>query len=67
MTVKELADAIDLNRESEEKIRFMDHNGQVEAEIMICSELLDSVEDRAINSLEAVDEGIIAVWLEDKA
>lgn len=66
MTVKELADVIDLNRESEEKIRFMDHNGQAEAEIMICSKLLDGVEDRVINSLQAVDEGIIAVWLEDE-
>lgn len=66
MTIGELADVIDINRESEEKLNIMNHNGEVEASIRICSKVLEWIEDRVINSLQAVDDGVINVWLEDE-
>ena len=64
MTVKDLLDAIDRERESEEMILLM-NDGKVEMSAMVCAEIWDYIEDREINSIQAEGDNI-KVWLEDK-
>lgn len=62
MKIKDLLDAIDNQRESEEIVVIM-NDGKEEARIMVCSEVWDSIEDREINSIMAEDS-TIKVWLD---
>lgn len=62
MTIKDLLDAIDMQRDSEEIVVIM-NDGKEEAKIMVCSEVWDSIEDRKINSIMAEDS-MIKVWLD---
>ena len=53
ITVGQLLDLIDNNRESEEIIHIMDNNGKVQCKAMVCSEIWDGLEDRTVNSIQA--------------
>ena len=65
VTVGQLLDLMDKNRESEEVVNIMDHNGNVQCKAMVCSEIWDGLEDRTVNSIQAEDDAI-NIWLDDK-
>lgn len=65
ITVGNILDLIDSNRDSEEYVRVMDNNGQVESRAMIKSDMWESIEHRLINSMGAEDDEIV-LWLEDE-
>lgn len=65
VTVGEILDLIDCNRDSEEYVRIKDCNGQIESRVMIKSDMWDSIEDRFVNSMGA-EEDEVTLWLEDK-
>ena len=65
ITIGQLLDLIDSNRESEEIVYIMDNNGKVQCKAMVCSEIWDGIEDRTVNSIQAEDD-VLKVWLDDK-
>ena len=65
ITVGQLLDLIDNNRESEEIVHIMNNNGKVQCKAMVCSEIWDEIEDRTVNSIQAEDD-VLKVWLDDK-
>lgn len=65
ITVGEILDLIDCNRDSEEYVRIKDCNGEIESRVMVKSDMWDSIEDRLVNSMGAEEDEII-LWLEDK-
>ena len=44
-TLGEVLDLLDANRESEEMVEIMDHNGQVQCRAMVCSVVWNGIED----------------------
>ena len=64
VTLGQLLDLIDNNRESEEMICIMNGCGKVEMRGMVCSRLWDWLEDMTVNSIGAED-GELHVWLDD--
>lgn len=65
VTVGQLLDLMDNNRESEEVVNIMDNNGNVQCKAMVCSEIWDGLEDRTVNSIQAEGDAL-AIWLDDK-
>lgn len=65
VTVGQLLDLIDKNRESEEVVNIMDHNGNVQCKAMVCSEIWDGLEDRTVNSIQVEGDALV-IWLDDK-
>lgn len=65
VTVGQLLDLIDNDRESEEIIHIMDDNGKVQCKAMVCSEIWDGLEDRTVNGIQAEGD-VIKIWLDDK-
>jgi hypothetical protein len=65
VTVGQLLDLIDNNRESEEVVNIMDNNGNVQCKAMVCSEIWDGLEDRTVNSIQ-VEGDALGIWLDDK-
>lgn len=63
-TLGEVLDLLDANRESEEMVEIMDHNGQVQCRAMVCSVVWNGIEDRTVNSMQAVDDRL-QIWLND--
>lgn len=65
MTINELADYIDVNRDSDnEYLEIVDNNGTI-TRIAISSEILTAIGDWKVRGIDAVDEGIIRVWITD--
>lgn len=64
VTLGQILDLIDVNRESEEIIQLMDHNGEVEATAMVKSTIWEALENRTINSMQAIDNAL-QIWLDD--
>lgn len=65
VTVGQLLDLMDKNRESEEVVNIMDHNGNVQCKAMVCSEIWDGLEDRTVNSIQVEGDALV-IWLDDK-
>ena len=65
VTVGQLLDLMDKNRESEEVVNIMDHNGNVQCKAMVCSEIWDGLEDRTVNSIQAEGD-VLKIWFDDK-
>ena len=65
VTVGQLLDLMDKNRESEEVVNIMDNNGNVQCKAMVCSEIWDGLEDRTVNSIQVEGDALV-IWLDDK-
>ena len=63
MLLKDLLDAIDVNRESEEIVNLMD-DSNIDVRARVCSFIWDSIEEREVNSIQARDNEF-NVWLND--
>lgn len=63
ITLGQLLDLIDIDRETEEFVEILDHDGKPKMRAMVCSTIWNSIEDRLVNSIQA-DEFVIQVWLE---
>lgn len=65
VTLGELLDLIDNQRESEEIVNIMDScSGQVEIKAMVKSKLWSALESMPVNSIQASGDEL-NVWLED--
>ena len=64
VTLGQILDLIDASRESEENIQLMDHNGEVEATAMVKSTIWEALENRTINSMQAMGD-TLQIWLDD--
>lgn len=65
ITVGDILNLIDSNRDSEEYVGIMNHNGNIECRAMVCSDIWDGIENRLINSMGA-ERSEIVIWLEDE-
>ncbi len=65
ITIGQLLDLIDNDRESEEIVHIMDNNGKAQCKAMVCSEIWDGIEDRTVNGIHAEDD-VLKIWLDDK-
>ena len=67
MTINELVDYIDVNRESnDEYIEIAGHNNSVTATLKTSSEVLEAIGDREVAEIGATGEGVIRAWLVEK-
>lgn len=66
ITLSDFIDLIDVNRESEEYVDILDHNGNVDIHATVCSGIWDLMGDRTVNSIQA-DDGVIQIWLDDES
>ena len=64
VTLGQILDLIDNNRESEEMVEIMDHNGQVQCRAMVCSVIWQGIENKTVNSMGA-DGNCLQIWLND--
>ena len=64
VTVGQILDLIDNNRESEEMVHILNGNGDVEVSAMVCSMIWSDIEDRSVNSMRAQGD-CIEIWLDD--
>ena len=64
ITLGQILDLIDNNRESEEMVEIMDHNGQVQCKAMVCSIVWQGIEDKTVNSMQAAGN-CFQIWLND--
>lgn len=64
ITLGQILDLIDNNRESEEMVEIMDHNGNVQCSAMVCSVIWQGIEDKTVNSMQA-SENCLQIWLND--
>lgn len=60
----QILDLLDNNRESEEMVEIMDHNGNVQCRAMVCSVVWQGIEDKTVNSMQA-DGNCLQIWLND--
>jgi hypothetical protein len=65
VTVGQLLDLIDSERESGEFVHIMGNNGEVECKAMVGSEIWDALEDRTVNSIKVYGNAL-QIWLDDK-
>ena len=66
VTVGQLLDLIDSERESGEFVHIMGNNGNVQCTAMVCSNFFwDGIENRMVNSIQAEDD-VLKIWLDDK-
>lgn len=64
ITLGQILDLIDNNRESEEMVEIMDHNGNVQCSAMVCSVIWKGIEDKTVNSMMAAGN-CLQIWLND--
>ena len=64
ITLGQILDLIDNNRESEEMVEIMDHNGEVQCQAMVCSIIWQGIEEKTINSMQAAGN-CLQIWLND--
>lgn len=64
ITLGQILDLLDNNRESEEKVEIMDNNGNVQCRAMVCSVVWQGIEDKTVNSMQA-DGNSLQIWLND--
>lgn len=64
ITLGQILDLIDNNRESEEMVEIMDHNGEVQCQAMVCSIIWQGIEDKTVNSMQA-SGNCLQIWLND--
>lgn len=65
VTVGQLLDLIDSERESEEFVYIMGNNGEAECKAMVCSEIWNGIEGRTVNGIQAEGD-VLQIWLDDK-
>ena len=66
MTIKELVDVIDYNRSDDSNIiKIMDCNGKAQLTTHTACPLLDEIEDKVIESIQAEDVDTFAIWLKN--
>jgi hypothetical protein len=64
MTIKDLLDVIDPNREyNDQYIEISDGQGGVQAKLKSNSDILEEIENRDIEEIEAIEKGVIRVWI----
>ena len=64
MTIEELLDVIDYNREyNNEYLEIENENGEVNARFTTSSEVAKLVEDWEVSCIEARERGVIRVWI----
>lgn len=64
ITLGQILDLLDNNRESEEMVEIMDCNGQAQCRAMVCSVVWQGIEDKTVNSMQA-DGNSLQIWLND--
>lgn len=64
ITLGQILDLIDNNRESEEMVDIMNHDAQVQCRAMVCSVVWQGIEDKTVNSMMARDDRF-QIWLND--
>ena len=64
ITLGQILDLLDNNRESEEIVEIIDHNGEVQCRAMVCSVVWQGIEDKTVNSMQA-DGNCLQIWLDD--
>lgn len=64
ITLGQILNLLDINRESEEMVEIMDHNGQVQCRAMVCSVVWQGIEYKTINSMMASGD-CLRIWLND--
>lgn len=64
ITLGQILDLLDNNRESEEKVEIMDNNGNVQCRAMVCSVVWQGIEDKTVNSMQAAGN-CLQIWLND--
>lgn len=64
VTLGQILDLIDNNRESEEMVEIMNHNGEVQCKAMVCSITWQGIEDKTVNSMQALGN-CLQIWLND--
>ena len=66
MTISELVDFIDVNRDSnDEYIEIAEDNG-TSARITTSSDVVNAIGDWKVGEIEAVDKGVIRVWIAEE-
>lgn len=65
VTLGQILDLMDNNRESESLVKLMDKDGNVEACAKVCSIVWNGLENRIVNSLQANCDNI-EIWLESE-
>ena len=66
MTISELVDFIDVNRDSnDEYIEIAEDNG-TSARIKTSSDVVNAIGDWKVGEIEAVDKGVIRVWIAEE-
>ena len=65
ITLGQILDLIDNSRESEEIVEIGDNNGQVQCQAMVCSVIWKGIEDKTVNSMQAVGDHL-KIWLNDE-
>ena len=66
ITLGNLIDLIDRDRENNKTISIMDENGEEQLRVITWSPFLEDLEDYAVTSLDVGDSGWICVWLGEK-
>ena len=66
ITLGDLIDLIDRDRENSKTISIMDENGEEQLRVITWSPFLEDLEDYAVTSLDVGDNGWICVWLGEK-
>lgn len=66
ITLGNLIDLIDRDRENSKTISIMDENGEEQLRVITWSPFLEDLEDYAVTSLDVGDNGWICVWLGEK-
>ena len=64
ITLGQILDLIDNNRESEENVEIMDKSGEVQCRAMVCSVVWAGIEDKTVNSMQAAGN-CLQIWLND--
>lgn len=64
ITLGQILDLLDNNRESEETVEIMDCNGYVQCRAMVCSVVWKGIEDKTVNSMQAYGN-CLQIWLND--
>lgn len=66
ITLGDLIDLIDRDRENNKTISIMDENGEEQLRAITWSPFLEDLEEYAVTSLDVGDNGWICVWLGEK-
>lgn len=64
MKIRELLDVVDPNREyNDQYIEISDGQGGTQATIKTNSTIIEQIEERDIEEIEAIGKGVIRVWI----